>query len=405
MKLRTLLFFAIFWNVCLHAKEPEVIVFKQFWKAAKEQVYPVALVESHFTAFQYQRLKRKASLVSSISELTPHINHFLDTLNVSHTQFYDHHTIDFYLYRSMFASKDIDLPRTNHIGVQTAFVEGVYVVREVLDGYPAAKAGLRRGDQILTANEAPFHPYLSFNPASKNIQLEVNRNGKQLKLKLNSIYENPNRSYSQAIIHSAKIIEYENYKLGYLRLWAGTHKDNIHLFKQMIEQRLIDSDAIILDLRGGFGGAWYDYLDSFFFDRSNYYSFSIASRNGTSEFSPEPKVNVRYYSKPMVVLINQGTRSGKEALAFQFKKSQRATLVGMTTQGAFTAGKGIFNDSNYPYFLFLSTAEYQLDGIKIEGVGISPDIQIDYSLDKSLNKDPQREAALEEAVRLLRTHN
>ena len=77
------------------------------------------------------------------------------------------------------------------------------------------------------------------------------------------------------------------------------------------------------------------------------------------------------------MLINGGTRSGKESLAWQFKRSGRARLFGTTTEGAFTAGRGIFADRNAPYMLYLSVAEYQLDDTKIEGVGVAPDVEVE----------------------------
>lgn len=106
----------------------------------------------------------------------------------------------------------------------------------------------------------------------------------------------------------------------------------------------------------------------------------------------------------MVVLINEGVRSGKEALAYQFKKSNRATLIGTKTKGAFSAGRGIFNEEKQPYFLYLATAELLLDGNKIERSGISPTIQIPYPLQKSTATDPQLEAALLEIVKKFKSN-
>ncbi len=106
----------------------------------------------------------------------------------------------------------------------------------------------------------------------------------------------------------------------------------------------------------------------------------------------------------MVVLINEGVRSGKEALAYQFKKSKRATLIGTKTKGAFSVGRGIFNKEKQPYFLYLATAELLLDNNKIEGFGIYPNIQIPYPLQKNTATDPQLEAALLEIAKKLESN-
>lgn len=297
----------------------------------------------------------------------------------------------------MFLTRDISLPEVYHIGAQYSILDSQYVVREVLDGYPAASAGLRRGDILLKANRRPFHPYMSLNPRRKNITLTVLRNKKKISLKINSVNENPNLSNYNAMIQSKNIYEIDGKRIGYIHLWSGTHKNILNKFEDIIENELHDTDGIILDLRGGFGGTWYEYLDPFYKDRKNYFEYTWIDRNGKTVLNrPESKTNKNFFSGPMVVLINEGVRSGKEALAYQFKKSNRAILIGTNTKGAFTVGRGIFNNKELPYFLYLATGELLLDQNRIEGVGISPDIYVPYPLTVNYAEDPQlKEAKLE----------
>lgn len=365
----------------------------EFWSTAKNKIYPEHLANKYFTKEAYLRLQRKASETSEIYELTPLINDFLSDIPVSHTHFYDSHTIDFYLFRSMFSTREIDSPEVNHIGAQFTTLNGAYVVRDVLSGYPAETIGLRRGDRILKANKSAFHPYNSFNPSGRNVRLTVQRNNLTKHFFVDAVNENPNLSMNRAIERSSKIFDKNGKHFGYVRLWSGTHKSNLEVFRKVVIQ-LGEADGLILDLRDGYGGAWYEYLDLFFPDRKNYFNFTITNRNGTEHYTPDQKNNAWHYAGPMVVLINEGTRSGKEALAYQFQKSHRALLIGTPTQGAFSAGEGIFNDVDTPFFLYLATAEYHLDGKKIEGVGINPDISIRYDLSNSLSSDPQLDLAL-----------
>lgn len=221
-----------------------------------------------------------------------------------------------------------------------------------------------------------------------------------LTLRIDAISENPNYSFYKAMLHSKRTYRIKGKKVGYIHLWSGTHKNILSMFKKIIDSEFHDNDGIILDLRGGFGGAWYDYLDPFFPDRKNFFEYTWIDREGQSVLhKPEIKTNESYFSGPMVVLINEGVRSGKEALAYQLKKSNRATLIGTKTKGAFSAGRGIFNKGKQPFFLYLATAELLLDGNKIEGVGISPNIQIAYPLHKYTAIDPQLEAALLEITK------
>src|SRR4051794_38926103 len=93
--------------------------------------------------------------------------------------------------------------------------------------------------------------------------------------------------------------------------------------------KLKDADALIWDLRDGWGGAQAAYLD-IFNPRSP--TMTWTGRTGDSDI-----VNGRW-RKPVVLLINEGTRSGKEVLAYGFKKYGFGKTVGTTSAGALLAG-------------------------------------------------------------------
>lgn len=372
-------------------QESPAVIFENVWQEAKKIVYPLAREQQFFTEATYQHLKKQSQQVSDVYQLAPVLNQFLSSLDVSHTAFYHDRDVEFYLFRSMFKSRQINEPKVHHIGVQ--FVNGVkdYIVREVLDGYPASQAGLRRGDIIRLADGQAFHPVMSFqgHNGNKPVNLAVERNGKLMTSRVVPVYDNPSYAFFQAMKQSKKILEFAGKRVGYIHLWTGIHPQILNEFKQTIEQEFKGLDGIILDLRGGFGGAWYDYLDPFFGSREDYFRFTVIDKQGDRNTQDPPQQpNVNAFAGPMVVLINEGVRSGKESLAYQFKKSARATLVGTTTQGAFTAGRGVFNEQQN-YFLFIASAELLLDNTQVEGVGIAPDIPVAYPTDQSLGFDPQ----------------
>jgi carboxyl-terminal processing protease len=210
----------------------------------------------------------------------------------------------------------------------------------------------------------------------------------------------------QAITNSARTLAVGGYSVGYLRLWTGTGRGGLERYHSNIAS-MAQTDALILDLRGGFGGAWYEHLDPFFPDRKGYFSFEVIDRNGVTEYHPEPQENRFWYGRPMVVLINEGTRSGKEAVAYQFKASGRAVLIGTRTSGALSAGKGLLLEDGMRLIYYLAVAEYRLNGHRIEGRGISPNIRVPYPVISSdrtsrlSDGDPQVIAALEYLRNLL----
>ena len=193
-----------------------VNVFENFWKEAKSNIYTKKTEEVFFTEINYRNLKKKAEVANNIYELTPIFNTFLQKMQISHTQFYDNHSIDFYMFRSMFLTRDISLPKVKHIGIQYTVIDNHYVVREVLDGYPAETVGIMRGDILLEANGNPFHPYNSFNPNEKNIKLKILRDKKVFYKVIDVVSENPNLSYYNAMIQSKNTYRIGDKKIGYM---------------------------------------------------------------------------------------------------------------------------------------------------------------------------------------------
>ncbi|MBX9767636.1 MAG: hypothetical protein K2X47_10230, partial [Bdellovibrionales bacterium] len=212
------------------------------------------------------------------------------------------------------------------------------------------------------------------------------------------IHENIHRTLIKASIQSTKVIQKNGVRIGYFHLWSGTHSAFLDALRNAVTELGPQTDGMILDLRDGYGGAWWDYLDPFFPSREKMFVATTVSRDGEREIllreSRRPGI---LYEKPLVILINEGVRSGKESLAFEFQKSKRATLVGTRTAGAFVSGRGYFSEENVSYILFLSVQGMELDGKVLEGSGVAPDIEVNYSQFES--EDPQIKVGVEEVLK------
>src|SRR6202158_1752299 len=102
-----------------------------------------------------------------------------------------------------------------------------------------------------------------------------------------------------------------------------------HLLSQ---SPLKDADALIWDLRDGWGGAIPEYLDLF---NTRAPTMQVIDRSGASEFE-----NVKW-RKPVAMLVNGGTRSGKEILAYGFKKYRLGEVIGSRNAGGVPAATDI----------------------------------------------------------------
>ncbi|OAF07058.1 S41 family peptidase [Bradyrhizobium neotropicale] len=135
-----------------------------------------------------------------------------------------------------------------------------------------------------------------------------------------------------------------------------------HLLSQ---SPLNDADALIWDLRDGWGGAIPGYLDLF---NTRAPTMHVTDRNGVSELE-----NVKW-RKPVAMLVNGGTRSGKEILAYGFKKYRFGEVIGSSrTEGAVLAATAFLIDDG---LLLLAVGDVQVDGERLEGVGVAPTIEV-----------------------------
>ena len=104
------------------------------------------------------------------------------------------------------------------------------------------------------------------------------------------------------------------------------------------------------------------------------------------------------WRKPVVGIIDEGSRSAMEILAYVMKKNG-AQLVGTRTAGAVLGGEvSMLPDDS---LLMLAASQVLVDGELLEGKGVSPDVAIPYPLAYSDGADPQFDAALKAATELL----
>jgi hypothetical protein len=108
--------------------------------------------------------------------------------------------------------------------------------------------------------------------------------------------------------------------------------------------KLADTDALIIDLRGSRGGhpGGVNLMLSYFVDQRTHVT-DIWSRNtgSTTELWTEDKLEGKRYGgkKPVFILVDRDTRSAAENFAYTMQALKRATVVGTRTWGGAHLGR------------------------------------------------------------------
>jgi tricorn protease len=160
----------------------------------------------------------------------------------------------------------------------------------------------------------------------------------------------------------------------------------------------VDKEAVILDERFNHGGTIADYIVDYLRRTPQMVN---ASREGLDVLEPSQAI----YG-PKVMIINQMSGSGGDALPWLFRKAGLGPLVGTRTWG------GLVGIGGYPPLMdggFVTAPRWGLYGTKgeweVENVGIAPDVEVEQ--DPALvrqGRDPQLEKAVEVVMGLLKTN-
>jgi hypothetical protein len=136
-------------------------------------------------------------------------------------------------------------------------------------------------------------------------------------------------------------------------------------------------DAMIIDVRNTPGGepAMSDYIASYFLgDSIRTMTTSMAGAAMVMERTTVPVTGRRRTAVPVYVLIGPGTVSGAEDLAFIFKTTGRATLVGDRSAGAGRPNRFYPVDEGFMVSVSIGRTFDPRSGKEWERVGIEPDI-------------------------------
>lgn len=388
------------------AAEDRSSSFDWVWQNVHEQFYDAKLNGVDWNAMK-TGYRERASRVATREERAVVINEMLAELRTSHTAFYTPDTPEYFQLLGLFLPMNDWLGKAtasvltdgkalySGIGIFTQTVNGQQFVRGVHDGFPAHKAGMQVGDRLISVDGAPFHAIRSFaGKAGKPVTIVVERTpGVTRSLTVTPAMLDGSSMFVDAMTASVQIVERDATKIGYIHAWsyAGRSYQDI-LEGEVLFGQLKGADALVLDVRDGYGGASPSNLNLF---TRRCLAFTSQSRSGPAQTVPS------CWAKPVVLLTDNRSTSGKELLAYAFKRGHVGPIVGARTAGAVLAGTIFANEADAS-LLYLATHDIRLDdGTRLEGKGVDPDIEVPFELPYAQGRDPRKARAIDEAARLV----
>lgn len=273
---------------------------------------------------------------------------------------------------------------------------GMAVISGVIEDSPAQAAGLREGD-VISEVDGESTQGMSLTEVVSRVK---GREGTTVHL---SIYREGENDFLELDIPREKLIETNTVTsgiledadhIGYLRIHEFDNVTVDQYTEAMAVLREEGMKGLILDLRSNPGGdvnavveiarkilpqGLIVYTEDKYGNRKEY------TCDGTHELEI-----------PLVVLVNQYSASASELLAGAIQDYNKGTLIGTTTYG-----KGIVQQihrlEDGTALKLTVSAYYTPTGRNIHGVGIEPDIEIEYDYEsaKAEGIDNQVEKAIE----------
>lgn len=256
---------------------------------------------------------------------------------------------------------------------------------------------VKEGDYLIAVNGKPAspnaEPYSYFeNTLGKSVTLKVNDKPSAegaREIVVRPIASEGELRYTDWVEKNRQRIEREfNGRVGYFHVPDTGAGGVVEFGKGFYSQ--IDKEALIIDERFNSGG----FIPDFYVEKLVRKQMSIATpRYGMDFSSPTAAV-----FGPKAILADEWSGSGGDAFPYFFKKAGAGPIIGKRTWGGLVGINGGIplldgGSVTVPQFGLWSPQ----DGKWIaENHGIDPDIEVDYTPDKTLNgADPQLDRAIE----------
>ena len=282
------------------------------------------------------------------------------------------------------------------IGVEIMLLnDNTVKISKVFDDTPASKAGLKVDDVLVSVNDesitglSPSEIASKIKGGDKNVKIVVTRDEKDIEflLTLGSV---------ELESVTGKVFEENGKKIGYIELTVFAANTYVQFEKKLAELENNNIDSLIIDVRDNSGGYLSTVTDiaSLFMNKSKII-YQLDTKGVVEQIYAKNNDSRNY---KISVLINGNSASASEILAAALKESYGATIVGVNSFGKGTVQKAYQLESG-------ATVKYTIqkwltpEGNWINGVGISPDIEVQLNEDYYKNPSDSTDNQLQEAIK------
>lgn len=277
------------------------------------------------------------------------------------------------------------------IGVYMGFKNGGVQIMSVIPDSPGQKAGLLAGDEILAVDGKPVTEISPGEVALKirgeigtHVELLIHREGAE-----DTTYDLTRENIQMRTVAGKMIDD----RLGYIKISNFSENTGDEFKKALNELLGAGMKGLILDLRQNPGGVISSCVDIAQEIVPKGTITSVIKRDGTKEVYTSGLEAARF---PIVVLLDKNSASASELLSGALQDTKAAIVVGETSygKGSVQTLLPMAHDDG----LKLTIAKYYSpNGKCIDGVGITPDVEVKssatphpmYDLNLNAGDDPQ----------------
>ena len=273
------------------------------------------------------------------------------------------------------------------------------IISDVFEDTPAAKAGLKVMDVILSIDDVDFSnkktseltDYIKESNKEKYI-IKVKRGTEELSFEIE-------RQLIQIKSIYSELKEIDDHKIGYIYIsvFASNTADQFKAAVESLEKQGMDS--LIIDVRYNTGGHLTSAVEILsYLLSSDKVIYQIESKGITTKYYSKGSETKTY---PIVVLQNKNSASASELLSAALKEEYGATIIGEVSYGKGTVQELVTLTDGTQY-KFTTKKWLTPKGNWINGVGVSVDIEEALSKEYENNPTEENDNQLQRAVQYLK---